>query len=54
MEILPKFNNRAGWNKRAGCLSRENQMNKQKGQNPKINKQAGKNKSKNRGQNVKN
>jgi hypothetical protein len=34
--------------------SRENQINKQKWQNPKISKRAGENKSKHRGQNVEN
>jgi hypothetical protein len=35
-------------------LFMENQINKLKGQNPKINKQAGENKSEHRGQNVEN
>ena len=36
------------------CLFRKNLINEQKGQNPKINKRAGENKSKHRGQNVEN
>ena len=36
------------------CLFKENQINEQGGQNPKINKQAGGNKSKHKGQNVEN
>jgi hypothetical protein len=36
------------------CLFKENRINEQEGQNPKINKQAGENKSENRGQNVEN
>ena len=36
------------------CLLKENRINEQKGQNPKINKRAGENKSEHSGQNVEN
>ena len=52
--ILPCNNNSCLQCSSSMCLFVENGINEQKGQNPKINKRAGENKSKHRGQNVEN
>jgi hypothetical protein len=54
MYCLPCNNKSCSQCSSSMCLFRGNQINKQKGQNPKINKRAGENKSKHSGQNVEN
>jgi hypothetical protein len=54
MYCLPCNNKSCSQCSSSMCLFRGKQINKQKGQNPKINKRAGENKSKHSGQNVEN